>query len=116
MKLCNILLLLIISFSGILLPRDFDHRDIPIHENGRIKPLDTFVRNQLLTIYGKRSIKSKTLQKEISSTELSAIDWFFDIVLNPEEGDKYSVFNIKNPEVVGSLGLHWDPGQRLWAG
>ena len=109
MKLCNLLLLLSISLGGILLPRDFDHRDIPIHENGRIKPLDTFVRNQLLAIYGKRSIKSRALPKEITSTELSAIDWFFDIVLNPEEGDKYSIFNIKNPEVVGSLGLHWDP-------
>ena len=69
MKLFNLLLLFSISLSGILLSRDFDHRDIPIHENGRIKPLDTFVRNQLLAIYGKRSIKSKTLPKEITSTE-----------------------------------------------
>ena len=78
MKIHNLTLSFIILLCGILLPRDFDQRDIPIHENGRIKPLDTFVRNQLLTIYGKRSIKSITLPKEIASEELSAIDWFFD--------------------------------------
>ena len=95
--------------GGILLPRDFDSRDIPIHENGRIKPLDTFVRNQLLLIYGKRSIEPKALPEELNSKGLSAIDWFFDISLNPDEGDKYRIFNISNPEVVASLGLYWDP-------
>ena len=109
MKFYSLILLLIISLGGILLPRDFDHRDIPIQENGRIKPLDSFVRNQLLLIYGKRSIKSKSLPIKNASEELLAIDWFFDIVLYPQEGNKYRVFNIKNPEVVGSLGLHWDP-------
>ena len=109
MRLSNLLLLLFILLCGNLLPRDFDHRDIPIHENGRIKPLDTYIRSQLLIIYGKRTVQSNALQKETMSNKISAIDWFFDIVLNPEEGDKYRIFNIKNPEVVGSLGLHWDP-------
>ena len=95
--------------GGILLPRDFDYRDIPIHENGRNKPLDTFVRNQLLLIYGKRSIEPKALPEELNSKGLSAIDWFFDISLNPDEGDKYRIFNISNPEVVASLGLYWNP-------
>ncbi len=109
MKIHNLTLSFIILLCGILLPRDFDQRDIPIHENGRIKPLDTFVRNQLLVIYGKRSIKPKALPEELNSKGLSAIDWFFDIAINPDEGDKYRVFNISNPEVVASLGLYWDP-------
>jgi len=109
MKIHNLTLSFIILLCGILLPRDFDHRDIPIHENGRIKPLDTFVRNQLLLIYGKRSIKPKALPEELNSKGLSAIDWFFDIALNPDDGHKYRVFNISSPEVVASLGLYWDP-------
>lgn len=109
MKIHNLTLSCIILLCGILLPRDFDQRDIPIHENGRIKPLDTFVRNQLLVIYGKRSIKPKALPEELNSKGLSAIDWFFDIAINPDDGDKYRVFNISNPEVVASLGLYWDP-------
>jgi len=95
--------------GGILLPRNFDSRDIPIQENGRIKPLDTFVRNQLLLIYGKRSIKQNALPEKLNLKGLSAIDWFIDIALNPDKGDKYRVFNISNPEVVASLGLYWDP-------
>ncbi len=109
MRIHNLTLSFIILLCEILLPRDFDQRDIPIHENGRIKPLDTFVRNQLLVIYGKRSIKPKALPEELNSKGLSAIDWFFDIAINPDEGDKYRVFNISNPEVVASLGLYWDP-------
>jgi len=109
MKFYSLIFLFILSMGGILLPRDFDSRDIPIHENGRIKPLDTFVRNQLLLIYGKRSIEPKALPEELNSKGLSAIDWFFDISLNPDEGDKYRIFNISNPEVVASLGLYWNP-------
>ncbi|MBC8256710.1 MAG: cytochrome c biogenesis protein CcsA [Candidatus Marinimicrobia bacterium] len=109
MKFYSLTLVFFLSIGGILLPRDFDHQDIPIHENGRIKPLDTFVRNQLLLIYGKRSIKPKALPDDVNSNGLSAIDWFFDIALNPDDGDKYRVFNINNPEVVASLGLNWDP-------
>jgi len=110
MKFYNLKFVLILLLGTILMSRDFDYRDIPIHENGRIKPLDTFVRNQLLLIYGKRSIKPKALPEELNLKGLSAIDWFFDIALNPDEGDKYKVFNISNPEVVASLGLHWNPG------
>jgi len=94
---------------AILFARDFEYRDIPIHENGRVKPLDTFVRNQLLLIYGKRSIKQNALPDKSNSKGLSAIDWFFDIAFNPYEGDKHRVFNISNPEVVASLGLGWNP-------
>ena len=93
---------------SFLLPSDFDYGDIPIQENGRIKPLDTFARNQLLSIYSKRTLKSPAFPKNVDSKKLSAIDWFFDIAVHPNDADKYRVFNIRNPEVVGSLGLKWD--------
>ena len=93
---------------SVLFPRDFDYRDIPIQENGRIKPLDTFARNHLLSMYSKRSLKTSAIDNNSDSGKLSAIDWFFDISLYPNDADKYKVFNIRNPEVVGSLGLVWD--------
>ena len=37
---------------------EFTIYDIPVQENGRIKPLDTYARNQLLSIYAKRSISA----------------------------------------------------------
>ena len=100
--------LIIILLGNILIPSDFEFQEIPVQENGRIKPLDTFARNQLLSIYSKRTLKSPAFPENVDSKKLSAIDWFFDIAVHPNDADKYRVFNIRNPEVVGSLGLKWD--------
>ena len=101
-------ILIIIILGNILIPSNFAFQDIPVQENGRIKPLDTFARNQLLAMYSKRSLKPPAFPKNTENDKLSAIDWFFDIALNPNDADKYKVFNIRNPEIVGSLGLKWD--------
>ena len=52
-KLC----LAIIVFGGDVIANDLRVTDIPIQEGGRIKPLDTYARNQALAFYGKRKIK-----------------------------------------------------------
>ncbi len=72
--------------------------DIPIQEGGRIKPLDSFARNQSLAFYGKRKIKHENL---------SAIDWLLNLFTHPEKGLDQKVFNLRNPEVVNALGLTW---------
>ena len=72
--------------------------DIPIQEGGRIKPLDSFARNQSLAFYGKRKIKHENL---------SAIDWLLNLYTHPEKGLDQKVFNLRNPEVVNALGLTW---------
>ena len=41
-------------------------KNIPIQEFGRVKPLDTFARNNMLSFYGKRSLKHE---------DLSAMEW-----------------------------------------
>ena len=76
----------------------FGIEHIPIQDEGRIKPLDTFARNHLLAFYGKRSIKE-------SGT--SAKDWMLNLILDPEKGRNEKIFNISNPEVVSSLMLDW---------
>ena len=47
------LLSLLLPFRGI--------GDIPIQESGRIKPLDTFARNKLLSFYGKSKLLNSSL-------------------------------------------------------
>ena len=76
----------------------FDFRDIPLQDEGRIKPLDTFARNHLLAFYGKRSIKEMNL---------SATDWVLNLILDPQNGKEQKIFNIRNPEVVSSIYLDW---------
>jgi ABC-type transport system involved in cytochrome c biogenesis permease subunit len=96
-KLIVLLFVFLSTFS--LFSRDFDYRDIPVQDGGRIKPLDTFARNQLLSIYGKRSLKLENL---------SAIDWLNNLLADPNNGFNQKVFKLRNPEVVQSLGLEWD--------
>ena len=93
-KLC----LVIIVFGGDVIANDLRVTDIPIQEGGRIKPLDTYARNQALAFYGKRKIKHENL---------SAIDWLLNLFTNPDKGLEQQIFNIRNPEVVNALELEW---------
>jgi len=87
-----------IMLCSSLSAESFFVSDIPIQEGGRIKPLDSFARNQSLAFYGKREIKHE---------DLSAIDWLLNLFTHPEKGLDQKVFNLRNPEVVNALGLIW---------
>ena len=76
----------------------FEIGDIPLQDEGRIKPLDTFARNHLLAFYSKRSIKE---------LDMGATDWIINLILDPENGRDQKIFNIRNPEVASSLFLDW---------
>ena len=89
--------LMLFDISG-LYAKDFSEKNIPIQEGGRIKPLDTYARNQTLAFYGKRKINHE---------DLSAIDWILDLVIFPEKGLEQKIFNIRNPDIVNALGLEW---------
>ena len=88
---------MLFDISG-LYAKDFSEKNIPIQEGGRIKPLDTYARNQTLAFYGKRKINHE---------DLSAIDWILDLVIFPEKGLEQKIFNIRNPDIVNALGLEW---------
>ena len=90
--------ILLIFLLAFLQAEEFDVRDIPLQDQGRIKPLDTFAQNHLLAFYGKRSIKEMNL---------SATDWILNLILDPQDGKEQKIFNIRNPEVVSSIYLDW---------
>ena len=85
-------------FDVSLYASQFSVDNIPIQESGRIKPLDTYARNQALAFYGKRKIKHENL---------SAIDWLVDLFIFPDKSLNQKVFNIRSPEVVDALGLDY---------
>ena len=96
-------MLLIILFLSSIYADDFSSLDVfPIQEEGRVKPLDTFAKNQLLRFYGKRS----------TGTELSPIDWLFGIATDNENSTEIPVFNIRNSEVAHTIGLAWDSNHK----
>ena len=96
MKRYLLSLILLLSF---VYTADFSFfKEIPVQEEGRIKPLDTFARNQLLQFYGKRS----------TGTDVMPIDWLFGIAIDNQNSVDIPVFNIRNSEVAHTLGLQWD--------
>ena len=79
----------------------FNFLHIPIQEEGRIKPLDSFARNQLLKIYGKTSLTIYDQKKY----EISAIDWLYAVLRQEPSSLNQSIFKIQNPDVVNALNL-----------
>ena len=82
---------------------NFSFLHIPIQEEGRIKPLDSFARNQLLKIYGKNKL---TIYDESDKKyKISAIDWLYSILKQEPSSLNQTIFKIENPAVVNALNL-----------
>jgi len=90
-------ILMILFFSLSLFGDSLTFKELPIQEDGRIKPIDSYARNQLLRFYGKSSLKI--------DSKKSAIDWLEDVFSDAENSIKVPIFNIRNPEVAISLGI-----------
>ncbi len=71
---------------------------LPVLEGGRVKPLDSFARNALLSIRGKQSVP-------VDGRALPATQWLLDAAFKPEAADTYPTFVVDDPEVLGLLGL-----------
>ena len=97
MKILNYILL--IFSTSFLLGLDFSFDSMPIQESGRIKPIDSYARNQLLRFYGKTALKNEDGSKQ------TAFAWFEDVLINTEEEILRPIFNVRNPDVTTSLGL-----------
>ena len=73
---------------------------LPVQEGGRIKPLDTIARTSLMIIAGRQSYRDP------NGTRHDAVEWFAELVLNPEAASQRRVFRIDHPDLVGLLGFH----------
>jgi ABC-type transport system involved in cytochrome c biogenesis permease subunit len=69
-------------------------RRIPIQHEGRIKPLDTFARAQLLSVQQKQSIDGQP-----------AAAWLAQLLVRYESAYENKDFKIRIPDVVEGLGL-----------
>jgi len=110
-----ILLLLIFPLLG----NELSFKHAPIQEEGRIKPLDSFARNQLLTFYGKSklSVTKKKITSKFDENEKqifkdttykeSAINWLFRVLNQNEDIFNEDIFKIENPDVVNMLNIKY---------
>ena len=74
---------------------------IPILDEGRVKPLETYARVWLTKLYGKEGI-----------ADLTAVDWLAELIFDPRSSYQRDVFDIADVQVVDALGLVWKTGHR----
>jgi ABC-type transport system involved in cytochrome c biogenesis permease subunit len=74
---------------------------LPVLDNGRIKPLDTYARNVLLQFSGRQSFNRKP-----------AIDWLARLLFAAEMTKRDKVFLINNPAIPTELGIEPDKHRR----
>ena len=86
---------------------NFNYRHIPIQEEGRIKPLDSFARNQLLKFNGKTSL---TIYQNNQTLKVDAIDWLIPILIQDSNTLNIPLFKIENPYVK----LNWENSEFKW--
>ena len=113
---------LIITIFGLyslmkLFPRaeetDFDIETfgkLPVQMNGRILPLDTAARSNLMLLAKRSDLENKLPETAMlpgmeDGAEMSATEWLMNLALLPERADMYRVFKIEFPDDLGLVGL-----------
>lgn len=74
---------------------------LPILHEGRMKPMDTFARTNLLAINGKSSLKGMT-----------GLEWLVELLFDEDAAYDRKVFNVSHPDIVKMLDLEWSPKHR----
>ncbi|MCZ6672867.1 MAG: cytochrome c biogenesis protein CcsA [Verrucomicrobia bacterium] len=74
-----------------------------VQDDGRLKPLDTFARAQLLLYHNKRTIEKQ-----------KAIDWLLELLIAPEIAYERKLFKVIEKEAILGLGIGLDP-QHLYS-
>jgi ABC-type transport system involved in cytochrome c biogenesis permease subunit len=91
---------------------------LPVVDQGRIKPLDTLARISLMTISTKQTWRTDGTDGSTDPDDIekprraSAAEWMLDVMARPEQARGYKIFRIDHPEVLALLGQQ--PEQRKY--
>lgn len=73
--------------------------ELPVQDDGRIKPLRTVADFQLLKIRGTRSHRTP------DGVKVKAAEWLLDVLFHPEHAKTQEVFTIADDAVLHAVGL-----------
>ncbi len=82
-----------------------DFSRLPVLANGRIKPLDTIARTNLLNFQGRQRVK------DAEGHTLAPSQWLLDVFFRPQVADDYQTFEIVYPGVLDVTGLTIEDGE-----
>jgi len=101
------LLTLIISLSGQAADLGRGLRLMPVQDNGRIKPYDTFAQETLEVVYGKKKYEERAAWEVV-------LTW----MLAPQVWGEKELFEVRNPQIQKALGLdehrRWFKGEEVF--
>jgi ABC-type transport system involved in cytochrome c biogenesis permease subunit len=88
--------------------------ELPVVDRGRVKPLDTVARVDLMVVSGRQVLR------DADGKEVPAIKWLLDVltssrIFNNPAADREKVFRIDNDQLLGMLGLELRPGKYRYA-
>jgi ABC-type transport system involved in cytochrome c biogenesis permease subunit len=97
----SILLFMLVALPVQAADKPFIIDNIPMQNEGRVKPISTFAEIMLITISGKKRVEN-----------LSAEQWFTEVLFDDDKAFQRKIFNIPNPEITHMLGLKYDQKHR----
>lgn len=97
MKIWLALLLLFVSLPAQAQPLDYkDFRRLPVLEDGRLKPLDSFAHNMLQRLSGQSD---------------DAVEWLAQALFDPAKAAEAKCLRVLNPRIRAAFGLSPAPGR-----
>ncbi len=72
---------------------------LPVQDQGRVKPLDTFAQFTLLRLNGQRRFSDE------DRTRLSSLEWLLNVLFYPEVAMHYRNFLVQSSEAVVAIGI-----------
>ena len=87
--------------------------DVPLQQNGRVKPLSTTAAFLLYYVHGRRDLQYNVVDAAGSKQRitLSPTEWLCDVWCYPSQAANYPLFRIENTGVLDALGFA-NEGQR----
>ena len=89
---------------------DFNLREfgkLPVSADGRIKPLDSLARTNLMIISRMQSIPKKNAPPDYTRSRraVSAVQWMLEVIINKPHARHYRIFYIADEELISLLKL-----------
>ncbi|MCC7146125.1 MAG: cytochrome c biogenesis protein CcsA [Phycisphaeraceae bacterium] len=79
---------------------------LPVSADGRVKPLDTVARTNLLLLSNRQQLR-------LGDKSLSAVPWLAEVMFAPERAEEYNVFRVQDPGILEMFSRDGSQPQRL---
>ena len=87
--------LILFSYKLMHIPSsiDSDVGRLPILHDGRVKPLDSLARHELLKIQGRLKLENSS----------SPVNWYFNLLTSPTFGSNLDIIIVEHPKLFDSI-------------